>query len=142
MGIVKTISRFEINKRVRNILVKHGVSMHLMQNSCAGHTIYLKGTLLKENEAAFELQAVEYLLSDITALSFVKHLVIDFTNWKIVHEGSSFAIEKKDDPLIKKKELIKKHDFHATKKSDEKDKTVAKEDQSTNITFDILKKNK
>ncbi|MBF0297698.1 MAG: hypothetical protein HQK51_03200 [Oligoflexia bacterium] len=96
------ISRFEINKKVRSILIKNGVCMTDIQYTCTTATVHINGTLIKDTGKEFERAAVEYLLKEITDIKSIKHMVVNLSNWDIKIEGGSCLVNKKEDPNLKK----------------------------------------
>ena len=88
----KQFTRYEINRMVKQVLVRHGVDLVQVQFSCSGETVYLYGDLVKDSDRKFTPPEVEFMIKDLSRLPNVKSLQFDFNNWNVSGELDSWAI--------------------------------------------------
>jgi hypothetical protein len=80
-------SRYELNREVRRILVRHAVDLTELQFSCSRETVYLFGRLVRDTAAtAFTPVEVEALAQEIYHLRQVRDVRFDLNNWNLVIE--------------------------------------------------------
>lgn len=86
-------SRFELNKKIRRILVRHGIDSQQLSFSGYQSFINFSGMLLKNNGNNLSSMEVINLIKELNGLG--KTLQFMLTNWYIspnsisFHEGSS-----------------------------------------------------
>ena len=95
MSQKKQVSRYEINRLVKQVLVRYAVDLTELQFSCSGETVYLYGNLFKDSEGAFTPLGIETLVKELSRLPFVKQLQWDLNNWYISGELGSWQITKR-----------------------------------------------
>ena len=95
--------RYENNRRVNRILVRHGVDLQLLSHSCSETTAYLYGTLKKEMGHDFDKEEVESLIGELHALPHLRHFHYELVNWSIVPEMGCWSIS----PIIRREIRIK-----------------------------------
>jgi len=88
-------SRYEINRNVKRILVRHAVDLMALQFYCSGETVYLSGKLKKEPKGEFNPAQIETMVKELTALPYVKNLQFDLSNWNLIYEPDFMSANKK-----------------------------------------------
>jgi len=58
------ISRFEINRNVKRVLIRHAVVLMALQFYCSGESVYLSGKLKKDPEREFSPAQIEALVRE------------------------------------------------------------------------------
>jgi len=89
------VSRYELNRMVKQVLVRHAVNLMQLQFSSSKETIYLYGDLVKDPEGPFTPSGVEVLIKDLSRMPHVKNLQFNFNNWNISGELDSWQISKR-----------------------------------------------
>jgi Asp-tRNA(Asn)/Glu-tRNA(Gln) amidotransferase B subunit len=85
----KQISRYEVNRMVKQVLTRHAVDLTQLQFSSSGETVYLYGYLLKDSEGKFGPENLEALIKELARLPNVKNIQFDLHNWGV---SSDFGI--------------------------------------------------
>jgi hypothetical protein len=62
-------SRYEINRRVKQILVSHNVDMTKINYSCVNKTIHFYGSLSKLSQEDLNLPNIEVLVAELTQIT-------------------------------------------------------------------------
>ena len=92
--------RYEINKRVRQILVSHHIDMTKISYSCIGNTIYVYGNLNKSPQGEFSLATIEGLIAELMSLPHIRDIQFDLDNWFVSSEAGALNITKTRRPSI------------------------------------------
>lgn len=92
MSEKKQVSRYELNRMVKQILTRYAVNLTELQFSCSGETVYLYGNLFKDPEGSFTPSTIEAMIKDLTRLPFIKNLQCDLNNWHVSGELGSWQI--------------------------------------------------
>jgi len=87
-------SRYEINRKVRQILISHNTDMTKISYSFIGKTIYIYGSLAKDPQGDFSLSSVKALVSDLMKLPRVHDIQFDLENWIISAEPGEMSVMK------------------------------------------------
>jgi len=90
------VSRYEINRNVKNVLVRHAVDLRELQYSCSAKTVYLYGNLKKDPKGEFTPSKIEAFAKDILKLPYVSSLKFSLDNWKIHYDFGAWEIYRKD----------------------------------------------
>lgn len=88
-------SRYDTNRRVKMVLVRHGVNLALLQWSSSSSTTYFYGVLKKEPDDDFSLTALDALIKDLVHMSHAPRIRFNLENWDISSETGSWVITKK-----------------------------------------------
>jgi hypothetical protein len=88
-------SRYEINRKVKRVLVRHAVDLMALQFYCSGETVYLSGKLKKEPKGAFSPAQIEAMVRELTSLPYVKNLQFELSNWNLICEPGLISVRKK-----------------------------------------------
>jgi len=91
-------SRYQINQKVQQVLVKHAADLNELQYSCAGKTtftVYLYGILKKDPSGEFSPSHIESLIQELTNLPYVSHIQFELDNWNITSDFGGFKILKR-----------------------------------------------
>lgn len=90
-----TVDRYEINRKIRNILVRYDVDTTKIDYSFIGNTAYLYGELRKNRKGdEFELANLEQMVKEITRINGVRYIQFDLRNWIINYSGMALNISK------------------------------------------------
>jgi hypothetical protein len=90
--------RYEVNKKVRQILISHHVDMTKINYSCTGNTIYVYGSLNKSPQGDFSLATIEGLVAELMSLPHIRDIQFDLDNWFISSEAGALNITKMKKP--------------------------------------------
>ena len=86
--------RYEINTRVRQILVSCNVDMTKINYSCIKKTIYVYGNLTKTSYEEFGITDIKNLVAELMKLPHVRDVQFDLENWFISTETGELNIVK------------------------------------------------
>jgi len=89
------ISRYEINRNVKRVLIRHAVDLLELQFYYSGESVYLSGKLKKDPEGEFNPPQIEALVRELSSLPYVKSLQFDLSNWSLVYEPGFISASKK-----------------------------------------------
>ncbi|NPU82926.1 MAG: hypothetical protein HPY65_00430 [Syntrophaceae bacterium] len=90
-----TVDRYEINRKIRSILVRYDVDTTKIDYSFIGNTAYIYGELRKNRkEEEFELASLEQMVKEITRINGVRYIQFDLRNWIINYSGMALSITK------------------------------------------------
>ncbi len=98
VSVANSVNRYDMNARVKKVLVRHAVDLSLLQWSCSRTTANFYGILIKEGDE-FTFAAIDALLKDLNRLSPGLRLNFSLENWEIHAEGRSWHIGKKKRPI-------------------------------------------
>jgi hypothetical protein len=87
-------SRYEINRRVRSILVCHNADMTKISYSCTYKSITMYGSLLNNDLTDFNMPTIKALISDLMNIPSVNTIQFNLDNWVIVAEPGELTIIK------------------------------------------------
>lgn len=88
-------SRYEMNQRVKMILVRHGVNLMVLRWSSSQRTTYFYGTLRKDTDEEFTVQSLEALVKELLNMPRGHRVRFHLENWDIGSESESLKITKK-----------------------------------------------
>jgi len=91
-------SRYEINRKVRQILVSHNADMTKISYSFINKTVYIFGSLVKDPEGEFHLSSVKALVADLMKLPRVHDIQFDLDNWMISTQAGDMSITRGRHP--------------------------------------------
>jgi hypothetical protein len=94
-GTAMDVSRYELNRRVRTILIRHDVNLAQIDYSFIGGTVYLSGEINKSMDGEFTPSGIEQVAREISGLSGVRDIQFDLQNWVIASSGLSWQIMKR-----------------------------------------------
>lgn len=89
--------RCDVNREVKNVLIRHSVNLSQINYSFIGSTAYLYGALYKDPEGDFTPTHIEYILKDLRRISQVRNIQIDLENWSIIPDVFSWIIKKRKE---------------------------------------------
>ncbi len=92
-------SRYEVNRNVRYILVRHDVDLGRLDYSYIGSTLYISGDLVKGTSGDFTSASIEAMARDLASIREVRDVQFDLANWSIASGGGAWQITKKRRPL-------------------------------------------
>jgi len=102
-------SRYEINRRVKQILVGHNVDMTKINYSCVNRTIHFYGSLSKLSQEDLSLPNIEVLVAELINLPHISNIQFDLDNWFISAEPGEVSITKVGGKTIDKHQGEKDH---------------------------------
>ena len=91
-------SRYQINQKVQQVLVKHAVDLNELQFSCSGkttYTVYLYGMLKKDPKGEFTAAHIDTLAKELMGLPCVSHIQFALDNWNITADFGGLKILKR-----------------------------------------------
>ncbi len=88
-------SRYEINRKIRHILVSHNADMTKIIYSFVHRTVYLNGSLVKESHEEFNIVIIKGIIAELMKLPRVQKVQFDLDNWLINSEPGELNIVKK-----------------------------------------------
>jgi hypothetical protein len=86
--------RYEINRKVRNILVSHNADMTKISYSSSSKTVSIFGVLLNNDHTDFNISTIKVLISELMNIPSVHAIHFDLDNWIIVAEPGELTIIK------------------------------------------------
>lgn len=89
--------RCDVNREIKNVLIRHSVSLSEINYSFIGSTVYLYGALRKDPVGEFTPANIELLLRDLHRIDQVRNLQIDLENWSITTDVVSWIIRKRKE---------------------------------------------
>jgi hypothetical protein len=87
-------SRYEINIKVRSILVRHNADMTKIGYSSSNKTVSIYGFLLNNDNTDFSISTVTALVSELMNIPSVNTIQFDLENWIIVADLGELIIIK------------------------------------------------
>ncbi len=93
-AMIEGPSRYEINRKVRQIFISHNADMTKISYSCAHKTIYIYGTLVKDPKGEFNISTIQTLVSELMRLPRISNVQFDLENWIISAEPGEMNIIK------------------------------------------------
>ena len=87
--------RYEINRKIKAVLIRHAVDITEVQYSNTGEVAYLFGKLVKDPKGDFTRAEVEVLIREISAIPEVQDISIEFSNWMVMYEPGFIDIREK-----------------------------------------------
>jgi hypothetical protein len=88
-------SRYEINRKIRQVLVSHNADMTRINYSFINKTVYMYGNLVRESHGEFSLPVIESIIRELMKLPRVQKIQFDLDNWVISNEPGELNIVKK-----------------------------------------------
>ncbi len=88
------VSRYEVNRQVRVVLIRHDIDLTKIDYSCIDGTVYLSGELFKTNDGDIVPTMIESLFKEIAGISGVRNVQSDLQNWSISSFRNSWEITK------------------------------------------------
>jgi len=88
------VARYEINRRVRNILVSHNANMTKISYTSSNRSVCVYGSLCNNDNSDFNMSSVRALVSDLINIPRVSAVQFDLDNWVIVAEPGELIITK------------------------------------------------
>lgn len=88
------ICRYELNRKVRNILVSHNADMTRISYTSSTRTVCIYGSLWNNNNTDFNMSTVKALVSDLINIPRVSSIQFDLDNWVIVAEPGELVVMK------------------------------------------------
>jgi hypothetical protein len=87
--------RYEINRKIKAVLIRHAVDITELQYSNSGEVVYLFGKLAKDPKGDFKASEVESLIREIAAIPEVQDISMEFSNWMVMYEPGFIDIREK-----------------------------------------------
>jgi hypothetical protein len=90
-----SVSRYDVNRDIRNALTRHYVDLVGINFSFIGSTAYLSGILQRDRHNDFTVTEVESILKDLRRINHVRDLQVELENWMVTPEGSGWIIRRR-----------------------------------------------
>ena len=97
-------SRYETNRKVKQILVSRNIDMTKINYSCVNKTIHFYGSLSKLSQEDLSLPNIEALVAELMNLPHVSNIQFDLDNWFISAEPGEMNITKVGGKSLEKKQ--------------------------------------
>ena len=91
--------RYEINTKVRQVLVSYNVDMMKINYSCSKKTVYVYGSLYKVPYGEFTVADIKNMVAELMKLHRVRDVQFDLENWFISSETGELTIVKGKRPV-------------------------------------------
>lgn len=88
------LTRYEINRKVKALLIRFNVDLSQLQFSSSGETVYLYGKLQKDPKGDFKPPEIETLIKELSSIPQVRDLQFDLSNWNLTWEPGFLNINK------------------------------------------------
>ena len=79
----KSISRLDVNRKVRAILQRASANLSEIQVSYAGRNVRLYGNLVKESGSQYSAEQVDSMVNEMKAIPGVSGVIGELDNWTI-----------------------------------------------------------
>lgn len=89
------LSRYEVNRKIRQVLVSHNADMTKINYSFINKTVYMYGSLVRESQGEFSLHVIENIIRELMKLPRVQKIQFDLDNWVISNEPGELNIAKR-----------------------------------------------
>jgi hypothetical protein len=93
--MTQDVSRYEINQKIKGILVTAGADVTVLTFSFSGKTAWFTGRFNKTTGAPMEQGDIEILCKALMALPAVRHLNFEMDDWNISSSLGAFTITRK-----------------------------------------------
>jgi hypothetical protein len=87
-------SRYEVNREIRNVLLRHDVDLLFVNYSLISHAVYISGHLTQSFHVEFSIDLIKELVRDLRNIPDVLDVQFDLDNWHITSSASSLKINK------------------------------------------------
>jgi len=87
--------RYEINRKIKAVLIRHAADLTELQYSNSGEVAYLFGKLVKDPNGDFSPAEVESMVREIAAIPEVQDVSYELSNWAVMHEPGFIDIRQK-----------------------------------------------
>ena len=124
-------TRYEINRLVRNILIRHRADMEVISISCTTRVVYLYGTLTKTTKPDYKPADVDILFREIEQIPMVRGIDADLENWSVS------AVRSTGTWLVAPKRRILRP---AAAAAGQEDYRIEKDEEITDVLDDIQKR--
>lgn len=94
------LSRYEVNSKIRHILVSHNADMTKITYSFVTRTVYMYGSLVKDSQEEFSISTIKGLITELMKLPRVQKVQLDLDNWIISNESGELNIIKRKGMVI------------------------------------------
>jgi hypothetical protein len=95
MRVKDPAKRYEINRKIKAVLIRHAVDLMQLQYSNSGDTVYIFGKLEKEPRGEFAPPEVESMIRDLAGIEDVTDIQFDLSNWSLLYEPGFIEIRTK-----------------------------------------------
>ncbi|WDP91184.1 MAG: hypothetical protein HUN04_16360 [Desulfobacter sp.] len=91
-------TRYEINQKIKRILVSHGADLRQLTYSFSGKTAWFSGQLLKINGQEMANEEVENLGKALGAMPEILYMNFELENWVISSGTGALSVARKNAP--------------------------------------------
>jgi hypothetical protein len=90
----KKLSRYEINRLVRRVLISHAVDLSQINFTASGAAVCLYGMMLKDPNQAFQPMEIMEMAKDLEKVQDVQYVQFELDNWNIISNMGDWQIMK------------------------------------------------
>lgn len=87
-------SRYEVNREIRNVLLRHDADLLFLDYSFIGQAVYISGYLTRPFHVEFSVTLIEELIKDLRNIPHIIDVQFDLDNWSITSSASRLNIHK------------------------------------------------
>lgn len=87
-------SRYEVNREIRNVLLRYDVDLLFIDYSFIGHTAYISGHLTRPFHVDFTVALIEDLIKGLRNTPSIMDIQFDLDNWSITASATKLNINK------------------------------------------------
>lgn len=91
--------RYEVNRAVNAVLVRHFVDMTQIRFSVSPSTVYFGGKLMRDPSGQFKPVEIKAIIRELEALPFGQQLTFEVDNWNISQDMGGWRISYKRAPV-------------------------------------------
>ena len=95
MAIADQTSRYDVNRQVKTVLVRHAVDLSSLGFSYSGRVVHFWGSLKKDPSGNFDLASVETLVRELQSLPYGQTLQFDLDDWNISNEAGMLLVSRR-----------------------------------------------
>ena len=95
MAIANETSRYDVNRQVKTVLVRHAVDLSSLGFSYSGRVVHFWGSLKKDPSGNFALASVESLVRELQSLPYGQTLQFDLDDWNISNEAGLLLVSRR-----------------------------------------------
>ena len=104
---MRELTRYEMNQKVKAILVRHAVDLTKSHFSCTQHAVHIYGILSRDPRGEFTVAELEALAKDLERLRFRPRIHFEVENWNISSDMGVWAVHDKKLVSGRQKDLKK-----------------------------------
>lgn len=104
---MRELTRYEMNQKVKTILVRHAVDLTKAHFSCTQHAVHIYGILSRDPKGEFTISELEALAQELERLHFRPRVYFEVENWNITSDMGIWTVHDKKIVSGRQKDLKK-----------------------------------